>query len=328
MATINILPNGTTSGNPSVGGNPNPAKRSESGGWNDQVSRRLTKWFYSIPAESLSGHGIAFTLTVRDCPETAKDWVSLRKKLLDKLRYHGCIRVQWLTEWQERGVPHLHGVAYFHEPYPVEKIINHWLTIASKEYGSGIKGQNAKPITNVTGWLQYLAKHSTRSVVHYQRSSENIPEGWKKTGRMWGYTGDWEIREAMEFLICQNGFYAFRRICKKLKSASVRDRFHKAKQRLTIHAENNRHVWGSGLQKTFDKGCFTESDERAFLKLKALDRAYRASRRELARSRRNNELSDKEKSHFHGTSNWLDQNQTIKIITHLRSREFRVNQTG
>ena len=322
MATINILPNGSTSGNPSIGGNKNPSKRSDSGGWNDQVSRRMTKWFYSIPVDSLTGHGIAFTLTVRDCPETAKDWAYIRGKFLDRLRGDGCIRAQWLTEWQERGVPHLHGVAYFEQPYPIEKIVNHWLTLASKKYGSGTKGQNAKPITNVTGWLQYLAKHSTRSAEHYQRAAENIPYGWLKTGRMWGYIGNWDIREPMKFLVCQNGFYAFRRICKQLKSSSVRSRYLNAREAIKDHATNNPIV----LQKIFEYG-FTESDERAFLRLFELQKTHISAKAAFVYNRAHQKNPDKETSHFKGTSNWVGMDLTIKIITFLSDAGYRVNQS-
>jgi hypothetical protein len=59
-------------------------------------------------------------------------------------------------------------------------------------------------------------------VHHYQRSNENMPSAWKKTGRMWGYVGDWPIRESMRFSIDRKGFWAFRRLVKKWCIADAR----------------------------------------------------------------------------------------------------------
>ena len=321
MALINILPNGTTSGNPNLKGNKKPKKRQATGGWNWQVSRRLTKWFYSIPVESLTGEGIAFTLTVRDCPESSSDWAVLRDNLGKRLFRDGCIRLQWLTEWQERGVPHLHGVAYFEEEYGSDTLINHWLTLTTKAHGSALVAQDAKRITNVTGWLQYLAKHSTRSAIHYQRSPENIPIGWLTTGRMWGYMGNWEVREPMQFKVCQRGFYAFRRISLNLRKADVRERFLNARHAVLEHYQNNAVL----QQRIFDC-ALTESQEKVFLKMSALKKSYFSVKREFIFSRRASKKSDPKKSFYTGTSNWMDQDSSIKIVNHLAFHGYQVGQ--
>jgi hypothetical protein len=213
-------------------------------------------------------------------------------------------------------------VAYFDKPYSIENIVNHWLTLASKKYGSDIKGQNAKPITNVTGWLQYLAKHSTRSAEHYQRAPENIPEGWVNTGRMWGYTGDWKVSEPMKFLTCDNGHYAYRRICKKLKAASVRGRFLDARHALFLHAQ--RYPWlfpANRLESYYDS---REGELLMFWKLK---RKYFSTKSAFIYNRRHQKQPDKETSFYKGTSTWADEETNVRIMVFLSKSGYTVRQT-
>jgi hypothetical protein len=79
-----------------------------------------------------------------------------------------------------------------------------------------------KPITAALGWFQYCAKHAARGVTHYQRDSSNIPEGWHKTGRMWGYRGEWDLAEPLA-LSCDDGtFYRMRRMVRGWRVADAR----------------------------------------------------------------------------------------------------------
>lgn len=303
MAVINILPNGVTAGNPNSMGNKNPPKRSKTIGWNYQVSRRLKKWLYSIPVNSLTGHGVAFTFTVRDCPENSDDWAKLRDQLLKRLFRMDCIRLQWLTEWQARGVPHLHGIAYFESMPDPNVIKNHWCELAD-QYGSATWAQDVKPVTNVLGWLDYLAKHAARSSDHYQRSPENIPQGWEKTGRMWGSRGHWEVREPMRFQIDQDGFYAFRRIAKAIYHANARQRLN-AKLRM---------LKNFGPDVTFDHPK------------KAMRFFCKSELRHFVNSRSLLKVTDPNMGRMMGTSDWIDQDSSIRIINWLGSQGHRVEQ--
>ena len=295
MAIINILPNGSTSGNPNPMGNKNPSKRKDTIGWNYQVSARLRKWLYSIPINSLSGHGYAFTLTVKNCPTTSDDWATIRNNFIKRMFRQNCLRLQWLTEWQQRGVPHLHGIAYFEDEIRTDYIKNTWSSLAVK-YGSQPWAQDCKPVHDVTGWLNYLSKHASRSATHYQRSSDNIPEGWKKTGRMWGYRGDWDLRQPMKFEIDQEGFYRYRRIAKSIYKSNVRHRFNAALAALSAASTSDQ-----------------------ITKLKSLHREYSISKKVL-------QTNSKDMGRMMGTSDWIDQEDAIKIITFLGSQGHQIQQ--
>ena len=83
------------------------------------------------------------------------------------------------------------------------------------------------PINDAIGWFQYLSKHAARGVKHYQRTAENIPEGWKsKTGRVWGKGGHWPLREAIRVNLQDQhgdgGFFAFRRLCRSWRISDAR----------------------------------------------------------------------------------------------------------
>ncbi|WP_425527867.1 rolling circle replication-associated protein, partial [Xylella fastidiosa] len=66
-----------------------------------------------VREDKLTGVGLALTLTVRDCPATAQEWQRMRRAWEKRMKRAGMIRVHWVTEWQRRGVPHLHCAIWF-----------------------------------------------------------------------------------------------------------------------------------------------------------------------------------------------------------------------
>lgn len=96
-----------------------------------------------------------------------------------------------------------------------------WLDVAS-EFRPARISQRATPITGPVGWLQYLSKHAARGVAHYQR--QGMPPGWERTGRLWGYGGEWPIAEAVEGVLTTQQFWAVRRMVRRYSIASARSR--------------------------------------------------------------------------------------------------------
>lgn len=197
MPRVTVLPNGVTASCPRRGPNPETARRGRVRGWSPQATARLRRWFYSVDGDRLDGRGFAVTLTVRDLPPTAAEWTRTRERFLERMRREGLLRGQWLTEWQKRGVPHLHGCLFFPEGSGVtaELVRRHWLESA-EEWSPGHSAQHVTLLWGLPGWLQYQAKHSARGVKHYQRA--NVPEAWREgTGRLWGVLGAWPTREEL-----------------------------------------------------------------------------------------------------------------------------------
>lgn len=212
MARLTLMPNGITGSFPRSGplAEP-PAKRGKVKGWSRQATARLRRWFYAVDGDALDGRGFALTLTVRDLPPCAADWTAARRRFVERLRRAGLIRGQWLTEWQRRGVPHLHGIVYFPLGSKVgrEDVIAHWLAAAA-EFSPRESAQHVGPVWGIRGWLQYQAKHSARGVAHYQRAS--VPEAWQEgTGRLWGAVGDWPTREEV-VEVAPAEYHRFRRL--------------------------------------------------------------------------------------------------------------------
>lgn len=206
------------------------AQRGNVGGWSVGATRRNTEFLYSIREDLLTGHGHAVTLTLRECPETAQDWHRLRRAFEARMRRMGMARLHWVTEWQRRGVPHLHGALFFNDDVRADTVqpfvIQSWLEVASA-YGPKWQGQHVHEITGIVGWFQYLSKHAARGVKHYQRSIENMPPGWQeKTGRMWGKVGDWPTREGMRITLQDQhgdgGWFAYRRLVRSWRVADAR----------------------------------------------------------------------------------------------------------
>ena len=222
MAVMQVYQHGVTCGIPGNNGGM-AGKRGVVQGWSHQATKNNVRFLRSVTLPDLAGVGVAFTLTLKDCPPSGDEWHKLRRAFIMRLTRAGMTRLHWVTEWQRRGVPHLHGVAYFPNPDWSIRIdlVDHWLAVSGK-YGSQWHAQNTAIITDSLGWLKYLAKHASRGVTHYQRSAESIPAGWKKTGRVWGHTGDWPTRDAIRIELDQVAFFKFRRIVKNWRVADAR----------------------------------------------------------------------------------------------------------
>lgn len=202
------------------------ALRGKVQGWSTGACRRNTEFLMSIREAELHGAGVALTLTLRDCPPTPDEWHRLRRSWEHRMRRAGVIRMHWVTEWQRRGVPHLHASLWFPDRYELIKPIEAWLEVAGL-YGASLRGQHGTMIDGPVGWFQYVSKHAARGVRHYQRSSENMPVEWlEKTGRVWGKVGDWpaqeKIRINLEDQHGDGGWFAYRRLIRSWRVADAR----------------------------------------------------------------------------------------------------------
>lgn len=226
MPVMRLYPNGMTAGVPPRLNNHVRAKRGEVEGWSDSATRSNLRFLYSVSAPELEGGtGYGVTLTVRDCPATAQDWSKVRRAFMDRMRRLGMIRMHWVTEWQRRGVPHLHAAIWLpFEATRADSLIRaHWIDLTGDLYGAGHLGQYVLPINDTVGWFQYLSKHAARGASHYQRSALGIPDGWKKkTGRMWGHLGEWPVKEHQRVEMDDAGYYAMRRIVRAWRYADAR----------------------------------------------------------------------------------------------------------
>ena len=159
----------------------------------------------------------------------------------------------YVTEWQPRGrtsqgpCPHLHMIVFFEdadrvvwfEPGPEPgtggaglgkwALMLVWCELAD-EYRPRSWGQHVELIHNIKGWSQYLTKHAARGVYHYQRNTDTLPEGWDKTGQMWGKWGKWPlfVWEAKTSLAV---FFALRRFAVRYQLSTARSELKQAHYR-------------------------------------------------------------------------------------------------
>lgn len=221
MATLKVYTNGISGYQHGVG-NHQRAKRGDILGWTAATARRQLKWLWAVDSTALTGVGYAVTLTLRNCPETAADFHRFRRAWLKRVERMGAIRIHWVIEWTARGVPHLHAAVYFEEQLPREEwLAVHWMLAVGDENVTGLQGQDVKKISGALGWLKYLSKHAGRGASHYQRRGH--PEGWDRTGRMWGHTGQWPVVEPIEIPgLAAHEFYRVRRIMRSWAVADAR----------------------------------------------------------------------------------------------------------
>lgn len=222
MAKLRHYYNGISVYKPTGSHKRTTTKRKKTKGWTPSATNRNKKFLQSINTNELTGHGIAITLTLKECPATPELWHKARKAFMMRLTRKGMTRYHWVTEWQRRGHPHLHMSAYFdHEPTPkqLQQMKKDWCEVA-KEFKPLQKSQNIVPITSIDGWLEYSAKHGARGMNHYQRTGK--PKAWEEnTGRVWGYGGEWP-RVEQDTVIYTDQFYKMRRLIKQWRIADAR----------------------------------------------------------------------------------------------------------
>ena len=208
---------------------PASKKRGQVQGWTPEAARRHVRWLYSVRTDGLDGHGWAVTLTVRDCPPSAAEWHAARRAWIERVRRRGVLRHHWVIEWQARGVPHLHAAVYVGDDARRvgALLLADWIEVCERRgWKAGIRAQDVKRIDGPVGWLQYLSKHAGRSAAHYQRMG--MPEGWERTGRLWGYGGEWPREEGLEVSLTLAEGVRLRRLVDQYVRARARQRGNRA----------------------------------------------------------------------------------------------------
>lgn len=222
-----------------------PPRRGKIIGWTQNAARRNKRFLQSVEPDDLSGFGMAFTLTVSKCPESPEAWTRALNLILKRFRRWGSIRFHWVIEWQKRGHPHFHGIVYFDDDVAREIFVSrcspeHWDSAryywpvwrktyghlelerawtclengVAGQWGASWEGQHIEFITNISGWAQYLSKHASRGADHYQRQKDNLPKGWKSSGRLWAKGGDWPTYE-VSVVADMRTFWRFRRALRR-----------------------------------------------------------------------------------------------------------------
>lgn len=293
------------------------AKRKAAQGWSKSATRNNTKWLRSVSPESFDNDdefGVAFTLTIRDCPETSDDWARIRRSFIKRIERLGMLRLHWVTEWQRRGVPHLHGIVFFPDSVLLRylslvedlnelrnelceqwhtRVVSCWISVAS-EYGASKKGQHLKTVTDIKGWFKYLSKHASRGADHYQRSSSGVPTGWIKTGRVWGHCGDW-VTDAPYKLNTSNEFYfALRRIVRKWRLSDAR----------TALKESPIAICRNGWM--------------------VVNPAWLSAKKRITSARKMLKCNDFKKSQVRGISEWIDAHHTLLISELLIAQGYEI----
>lgn len=308
MPVIKVYHHGMTAAIPPRKNNHERAKRGVVQGWSKSATRNNTRWLRSVSPQSFGDDdefGIAFTFTLRDCPETSEDWHSLRSSFIKRLRRIGMLRLHWVTEWQRRGVPHLHGIVFFSydsckcvdwQGIPVglgDLITDHWIAVAGC-YGASPRGQHLKVISDIKGWFKYLSKHASRGADHYQRSSAGVPSGWVKTGRVWGHCGNWVTDEPHSLNVSNDFYFALRRIVRKWRLSDAR---------IALKA--------SSMMKIKD-GYFV------------INPLWCSAKKRITSARRILKSNDFKKSQVRGVSEWIDSENILLIAEMLIAQGYEI----
>jgi hypothetical protein len=189
----------------------------------------------------------------------------------------------WVTEWTKAGRPHLHLAVFLSDPchWLGLHIIRKWLSM-TKHLGTVREAQYMSHINDMAGWGNYVAKHMGRGYGHYQRERESLPDGWKKTGAMWGKSKGWPTVED-GFDVDRSGWFALRRMIRRYLVAEAQRELSRAVR----YGDIKRIAW---LRKS---------------------RAFR---------RRMHTHGDRKKGEVQGLSEWVPYDITSRMIQHVAKR--------
>ena len=280
MPKVSLGPLGVNASNPSEKRNDTLPPRTQIKGWTPGAARRNSRFLMTVDPTGLTGTGLAVTLTTRDIPASPADWSRRIAALLEWFRRRGLLRYHWVTEWQARGAPHLHLMAYFDTDELVASLdrdegdgddslqrtlfrrreqggeelaeavaarfftgtlVQHWTGRIAADLGATFPGQHVKQVSCVAGWCEYLAKHASRGVIHYQRQGGQLPPGWETSGRLWARGGDWPTRTD-DLEVDHRTLDRFKRLLAR----------HQRGQALATLGEGRR--WGNQVQTRSAKG--------------------------------------------------------------------------
>jgi len=121
-------------------------------------------------------------------------------------------------------------------------MLAHWRKLTS-HLGTSTRSQHITPIHDASGWFQYVSKHASRGLGHYQRNPENVPPEWqKKTGRVWGKVGDWPTDDEIRLDITGPAFHRYRRLVRRWRIADARQSLRSAKAPASLRQARRRLV--------------------------------------------------------------------------------------
>lgn len=209
MARVRVWPGGTSGGFPGLREGAAPP-RGVIRGWTAGAARRNSAFLWSVDPTKVETGGWSVTLTMGGLPDNAERWALARRAVLDAIRASGAQCWHWVTEWTEAGRPHMHMAVVGGERVDAAILLAWFKACDRYAWPASIDGQHIKPMHGPAGWLEYLSKHATRGVKHYQR--QGAPEGWESTGRLWGHGGDWPRSEAVELEMTHEEFWRYRRL--------------------------------------------------------------------------------------------------------------------
>lgn len=259
MKTVKVYANGISlSTQPDNRDNVKPPIRTSCAGWSKHAAKRNRDFLYSVDNHALAKnyYGVAFTLTVKDIPETPEIWAQVRNILFRRI-HHRCpdALIHWVTEVTARARPHMHGALYVPWEFIIEQSkrhsndlthipIGHWIRYelhwawceVATSLGTNPYAQDIKVIEGTKGWSQYLAKHNARTCGHYQR--KNFPKQWEEygSGRVWGKRGDWPTKDSVSFDLEPHQYWPLRRAMKRWRIAKARVEKNEKTRRKSIQA--------------------------------------------------------------------------------------------
>jgi hypothetical protein len=218
MAIITVRPGGINAGEPGPGGS--SFNRGEVMGWSRKSAARNAQFLQGVDTTRLPDpfQAVCYTLTMPFAPPSAAIFSTMISTLRKAMFRRGVILDHWVIEWTKRGIPHLHGLLVYSPDmliFVVSEVRDIWLSICKKRrIPANWKGQHCEAVQCLRAWCLYVAKHAGRGARHYQRQRDTLPDGWKKTGRMWGKSLDWPLSEE-KGIVNIFVFHQFRRMVRR-----------------------------------------------------------------------------------------------------------------
>lgn len=152
MGRVKLYENGLSGG---IGGmikNDVGGKRGVVKGWCGWGWGKKRKLVGCVDVGGVRGGGVGLRVRVGDWGDSGEDWEKIGGGVMEGVGGGGMVGVEWVREWEGRGVGDVDGIVYLGERYEGGRVMGGWVGVGER-YGCWWKCEEWVGMSDMEGWF-------------------------------------------------------------------------------------------------------------------------------------------------------------------------------